>query len=212
VASNAGHVFAFRRADERTPPVEPPPATARDAARLRHFRYLGCIEDIAAVQREVAAAESLWHVDSARQRNVAVQRETQSIALRAARRSPGVALNDTLASAPTALAAHFPVVMQLVGEICAQRGGTPARVMVVRLRPGGRVYPHVDAGAYYRAHDRLHIDVLSESGCMLACAGERVAMRPGEVWQFDNGLEHHAANPGRHWRVHVIFDVTRPSN
>ena len=86
-------------------------------------------------------------------------------------------------------------------------GGTLGRATLVALLPHGRVFPHVDAGAYYRIRDRFHLVLRSARGSPLAAGEERVVMRPGELWAFDNKARHWADNPSDDLRVHLIFDV-----
>ena len=50
----------------------------------------------------------------------------------------------------------------------------------------------------------------SAGGSPLAAGGERILMRPGELWAFDNKARHWADNPSEEPRVHLIFDVLPP--
>jgi hypothetical protein len=44
----------------------------------------------------------------------------------------------------------------------------------------------------------------------ITCGDETVTMRNGELWWFDNKTPHQSRNDGDCWRMHIIFDVTRP--
>ena len=80
-------------------------------------------------------------------------------------------------------------------------------MLLAKLRPHGRVYPHIDTGEYYRARDRYHLVLISESGSAMLCGDERAVMQEGEVWWFDNKQVHEASNLSGDDRVHLIFDL-----
>ena len=72
------------------------------------------------------------------------------------------------------------------------------------------MFPHVDAGEYYRIRDRYHLVLRSALGSPLTAGEETVTMREGELWAFDNKARHEARNPSPEPRVHLIFDVLPP--
>ena len=84
------------------------------------------------------------------------------------------------------------------------------RVMLVRLRPGGEVTPHVDEGTYAEHFSRFHIPV-SGSGATLTVCGESQEMTPGDCWWFQHRRQHWASNPvAAPSRVHMIIDAVSP--
>src|SRR6185312_11770638 len=82
-----------------------------------------------------------------------------------------------------------------------------ARATLVRLKPGGKVYEHIDEGEYYKKRNRYHLVLQSPNGSVLNSGGENVTMRNGELWWFDNKKMHSALNYGDDWRIHIIFDM-----
>lgn len=81
------------------------------------------------------------------------------------------------------------------------------RVMVVRLRAGGRIDPHSDEGAYAANFSRFHIALQAEPGNVFRVGSERVCMRTGECWWFNHRIEHEVHNDSTSPRVHLIFDA-----
>jgi hypothetical protein len=150
----------------------------------------------------------LWFMDQSRQQRIRVQENTQSIFLRAARRSPTgpKSINDVQESAETQWARNFPRALGLLERIRSQLKASLGRALYVRLAPGTQVYPHIDAGTYYIKRDRYHLVIESE-GSIMRCGGEQVTMRNGELWWFDNKIEHESSNPSDTWRTHLIFDL-----
>ncbi len=91
-------------------------------------------------------------------------------------------------------------VMQLVG------GWELGRVIVTRLPPGGRIFPHADEGAYARRFTRHQIMMQSLPGNVFKCGGESISPLTGELWWFDTSLEHEVINNSETDRIAIIID------
>ena len=175
-------------------------------------RFLRIAEgiDVAPFLSELTAAPEMWLADTSRQRKVRCQRDTLNIFLRVARKPlPAGArnANDVHESRTARAAAGFPHALAFCQRIARSRRGELGRATLVALQPRGWVRPHVDAGAYYRIRDRFHLVLRSREGSPMTSGGERIVMREGELWVFDNKAEHDARNPTDEPRVHLIFDV-----
>jgi hypothetical protein len=101
---------------------------------------------------------------------------------------------------PQARALIFDLMRRIEGE----RLG---RVLVTRLRPGGKIAPHVDGGAPATYYERFHVVLNSAPGCLFRAGDETVSMRTGEVWWFDNTKEHEVINNSVDDRIHLIIDI-----
>ena len=180
------------------------------AILMQHFTYVARGVDIEPLVAELDAAPEMWFADTSRQRNIRCQRHTRNIFLRAPRKPlpPGAKnANDVHESRIARSARKFPRALAYCESVADSLGGTLGRATLVTLLPRGRVFPHVDAGAYYRIRDRFHLVLKSARGSPLAAGDERVVMHPGELWAFDNKARHWADNPSDEARVHLIFDV-----
>ena len=178
-------------------------------AMLRFTKLAGHV-DVVPFLEELDAAPEMWSVDTSRQRKVQCQRHTRNIFLRAPKKPlpPGATnANDVHESRTTPTAKKFPRALAFCERIARELDATLGRATLVALLPGCRVYPHVDAGAYYRVRDRLHLVLKSSQGSPLSAGDETVVMRPGELWAFDNKARHWANNPSPETRVHLIFDL-----
>ncbi len=166
--------------------------------------------DIAPLLEELDAAPDMWSADTSRQRKVRCQRHTRNIFLRAPKKPlpPGARnANDVHESRLAPAARRFPLALAFCERVAAELDAELGRATLVTLLPKSQVYPHVDAGAYYRVRDRLHLVLKSPRGSPLTAGGETVVMREGELWAFDNKARHFADNPSSEPRVHLIFDV-----
>jgi len=153
-----------------------------------HFVGLARHVDINPFLAELDAAPDMWLLDTSRQRKVRCQRHTRNIFLRAPQKPlpPGARnANDVHESRSVPAARRFPRTLAWCESIAAALGGKLGRATLVTLLPHSRVYPHVDAGAYYRIRDRFHLVLRSLRGSPLTCDGETVG------WVTSGGFCHH---------------------
>lgn len=166
--------------------------------------------DVTPLLAELDSAPDMWLADTSRQRKVRCQRDTLNIFLRAPRKPlpPGAKnANDVHESRLAPAAAMFPRALAFCQCVADEQGGALGRATLVALLPRSRVFPHVDAGAYYRIRDRFHLVLRSSGGSPLGAGEETVVMREGELWTFNNKIRHWADNPSDEPRVHLIFDL-----
>lgn len=104
------------------------------------------------------------------------------------------------AELPAARSIIFALMRQVEGE----RLG---RVMITRLAPGKRIYPHVDGGDHAAYFKRYQVALQSYPGVVFRAADEQVQMRTGDVWWFDNSQEHEVVNNSGDDRLALIIDI-----
>lgn len=105
-------------------------------------------------------------------------------------------------------ALHLPAARQMIFNLMATvEGERLGRVMINKLRPGGRIYPHADTPAHAEYWDRFHIVLQSLPGNNFRCGDETIHMRTGEVWWFQNAVEHEVVNNSADDRIHMIVDI-----
>lgn len=97
--------------------------------------------------------------------------------------------------------AHIMALMSVLG------GTRLGRCMINRLKPGGRIFPHADSPWHAEYWDRYHLVLQSEPGNTFRCEDEQVWMRSGEIWWFQNALEHEVVNNSGDDRIHLVMDV-----
>lgn len=87
--------------------------------------------------------------------------------------------------------------------------GTPGKCLLAGLRPGGIVYPHMDADDdYFVGSFRVHLPVFTNAGVRLYCNGRFYRMAAGEAWTLNNLAPHAVVNDhASQERIHLIFDV-----
>jgi hypothetical protein len=96
------------------------------------------------------------------------------------------------------------LVMSLMNYVGGERLG---RVIINKLSPGGRIFPHVDTLSHAEYYSRFHIVLQSHPGVVFRAGEERVFMAPGEVWWFDNKEDHEVINNSADDRIHMVVDI-----
>jgi len=181
-----------------------------DRARRRIAPGKGQARRRNAVSDRVYRARA-WLADTSRQDRIAVQRETNSIFLRAAVHRPDLPVNENQESEPTKIASAFPLAMDFLKRIEIATKCAPSRATIVRLKPRSQVGLHIDGGAYYLIRQRFHFVLHSPTGSVLRSGAEEAPMRTGELWWFDNRQHHSAFNESEDRRIHYIFDLLPPA-
>ncbi len=87
------------------------------------------------------------------------------------------------------------------------KGERLGRVMVTRLAPGKGIAPHVDGGSHADYYERYHLVLMGHPGSLFRCGDEQVQMLTGEVWWFDNAVEHEVINNSADARIHLVIDI-----
>lgn len=97
-----------------------------------------------------------------------------------------------------------PLVMQLMARVGGERLG---RVIINKIAPGGRIFPHADTPAHAEYWDRFHIVLESQPGVVFRAGDEQVYMAVGEAWWFQNLEVHEVINNSGTDRVHMVIDI-----
>jgi hypothetical protein len=97
-----------------------------------------------------------------------------------------------------------PIIFSLMSRVEGERLG---RVLITLLAPGRKIESHVDGGAHASYYERYHICIDSRPGSVFRCGDEQVQMQPGEVWWFNNAVEHEVVNNSSDDRIHLICDI-----
>lgn len=104
----------------------------------------------------------------------------------------------------------FPEAQSIVYAIMATvRGDRLGRVMINKVRPGGRIYAHRDTPEHTSYYRRYHVVLKSQPGVVFRAGDEEIYMEQGGVYWFDNREEHEVINNSADDRIHMIVDIHR---
>lgn len=101
-----------------------------------------------------------------------------------------------------------PIMAPLVKDVI--KADKVGRVMIVKMKAGGKLVPHIDEGVYADHFARFHLCVTGGPGSTLTAGNETQHFAPGELWWFDHKVTHTAANMEDTDRIHIIIDAKTP--
>ena len=93
------------------------------------------------------------------------------------------------------------------GLMALVQGERLGRVMINKIAPGGRIYPHADTPEHTDYYTRFHVVLQSAPGCLFHADDEQVDMRTGDVFWFNNKLEHEVINNSAFDRISMVVDI-----
>lgn len=96
------------------------------------------------------------------------------------------------------------IVFGLMAEVQGERLG---RVMINRIAPGGRIFPHADTPLHCEYYSRYHVCLQSGPGYVFRCGEEKVRMDQGEIYWFNNAIEHEVQNNAAIDRISMVVDI-----
>jgi tetratricopeptide (TPR) repeat protein len=105
-------------------------------------------------------------------------------------------------------ATHCPKTLEIMAQLPQpQIAKAGPNVMFSLLAPGTHIPPHTGI-----ANTRLvcHLPLIVPDGCWFRVGEDRREWRRGEVWVFDDTVEHEAMNPSGQLRVILICDIWHP--
>jgi len=103
---------------------------------------------------------------------------------------------------------NFPEFKSIVFELAYKLEATRiGRVMINKLNNKGCVFPHADTPSHAKYWSRFHVVVGALPGVDFRCNDEWVQMTTGEIWFFNNELEHEVINNSGQPRIHMVVDL-----
>lgn len=86
-------------------------------------------------------------------------------------------------------------------------GNRLGRVFITKLPVGGRILPHADGGKSPEYYDRYHIVLQNYMGSDFRTGDETICMSAGDVYWFNNRVEHEVINNSIDDRLTLIVDI-----
>jgi hypothetical protein len=102
----------------------------------------------------------------------------------------------------------LPEARQLIMNLMAYVKGTRlGRCIINKVNPGGRIFPHADSPEHAGYWQRFHIVLESQPGNVFRAGDEQIHMQQGEIWWFENQVEHEVINNSAESRIHLVVDI-----
>ena len=173
---------------------------------------------------QLECAGNVWQENTWRQnyvvedeRPISPQQDTEAIMFRWAPDNRIESVRDSLDVVTQPNFWLFPEMQKLLYSCLIWAGATECgRVFVARLKPGGKVVPHLDYGMYADHFERFHLVLASDPGNKFFCGSpdgehETSEMRPGQFFNFNHKEIHWATNESKRPRMHLIIDAVAPA-
>jgi hypothetical protein len=97
-----------------------------------------------------------------------------------------------------------PLVASLKTRVDAVELGS---ILITKLPPGGAIMPHDDRGSWAAEFYNSKVHVTLAGSSLSRCGDETVTMTGGDVWTFDNLIEHDVQNVGNVDRIALIVSM-----
>lgn len=94
----------------------------------------------------------------------------------------------------------FPLMQRVSGEML---GG----ILITRIPAGEGIAPHVDRGWHVEYYDKFYLSLRSAPGAIFQCGEEFINPAPGDLYHFDNRLEHWVKNESDSDRMTLIVCI-----
>lgn len=181
---------------------------------MKHFRLLRSGFDVGPVVEQLAAHPELWDQYPARTALAGSPHvETSDIWLRFRDQGELVRREDygtphfaVFYPAWYALPAAHAIVFRLMAEVKAVYLGG---ILITRIPAGACVRPHHDRGSWHAEYlnTKVYVVLKANDQCTNWCEDERVIMRPGDAWEFENLRTHGVINDGDTERLALIVTM-----
>jgi hypothetical protein len=104
--------------------------------------------------------------------------------------------------------AELPAVRSIIFGLMRQiEGERLGPVIITRLAPGKRVHPHDDGEVHTSYYKRYFLTLHAKPGCIFRAGEEVIEPKVGELYWFDNSVEHEVVNNSADDRLALIVDI-----
>lgn len=162
--------------------------------------------DIDAIKDHIKGYTSEWFLNTSRQDNYYVHKDTTSYFVYTANlqwKSGEKFLVDTTAQDKVLLELLEPIIKDLEKIHSGVRGN----VLLIKLKAQEDISIHFDSGDYLMLSRRNHIPIVTSDGVFFGVGDEKVNMKAGECWEINNSRSHYVENNSDIDRVHLLIDI-----
>ncbi len=173
---------------------------------MKHFQKLG-VCNVQPLLAALARQPELWNKNPIRTSHQGtVHADASDILLRY--NEEGTESIDNIDNIDYPAFTLLPQARSLVFDLMRLvEGNRLGRVFITKLSPDGKILPHKDEGRSPEYYDRYHIILQNYLGSDFRAEDEVVCMNAGEVYWFNNKVEHEVINDSIDDRISLIVDI-----
>lgn len=102
----------------------------------------------------------------------------------------------------------FSPIKKISYDLLAKlEGGRLGGVLLTKLPPGGKIYPHTDAGWHASYYDKYWVPILNKDGAKFCFEDVEVSPQEGEVYAFRNDVTHWVENNSNQDKISLIICI-----
>lgn len=178
---------------------------------MQNFQKLDYIADIRLLQKQLAENPQLWNEYPERKLGDSPHADMSDIWVRF---RPKSELLEPKNYAESHIPTWYPsadilteakrIGLDMMTHCRAvQLGG----VLITKIPAGGQIKPHHDKGRWHSEffNTKVYVPIQSNDNCINICEDEKVNMKTGEAWSFDNLKVHSVLNQGEEDRMTLII-------
>ena len=173
------------------------------------LKPLGDVDAHSLIDTVLALEEDAWRLNVNRQQDYEVHRQTESIVMVFCDGPPESLEIRKEAGWDLLAETAIPVMHELIGRHYPA-GGTIIRAMAAKLLSGGRINPHFDSHATFRASHRIHVPITTNPRVRFTIDGRPFHLEVGQAYEINNQKTHSVINSGQEDRITFIFDYMPP--
>ena len=103
---------------------------------------------------------------------------------------------------------HLMFIKKLCFEVMTLvEGERLGGVLITKLKAGGRILPHIDQGWHAGYYSKCYIPIKNKAGAIFKFGDNIIEPDEGDVWMFDNSVEHEVINDSEEDRIAMIVCV-----
>lgn len=103
---------------------------------------------------------------------------------------------------------EIPEVKKVIFDVMSYVDGERlGGVLITKLPPGGKIYPHTDSGWHASYYDKYYVPVENYNGSIFGFEDGVISPKIGEVYWFDNSKLHWVENNSAGDRIAMIICI-----
>jgi hypothetical protein len=101
----------------------------------------------------------------------------------------------------------FPHIEPILNELKKYYEYNRCSIFIARLKPGGIIDEHADAGPFLELCNRVHVPLKSNPKVRYVVDGKSYYWEPGKIYEFDNTRVHGVYNESGEDRIHLVINL-----
>lgn len=175
---------------------------------MQNFHFIGNVK-IASLKAALARHPELWNENNFRTTfEGSAHKEASDIWLRFNDLNSQTPLIDNLININYSAFKTLHQAKTLIFDLMHFVEGVElGRVIITKLPKGSKIYAHRDEGKSAEYYDRYHIVLQNYDGCIFRCGEEKICPKEGDIFLFNNQIEHEIINNSIDDKISLIIDI-----